>query len=240
MYTLAIFDMAGTTVNDRDEVYRVLREATEREGARYSDAQFQEWMGTEKKWAIRNLLEIGGVDMTGELVEKAWAWFRAELRRTYTAQPPVALDGVEQALSELRDQGIKVGLTTGFSREIADIILESMGWGEGINLDVSVTADQVGKGRPEPDMIHRVMELTGTTDPSEVISVGDTAADIRSAQAAGVTGVGVLTGHLTRDAFTELGADHILTSAAEITGVITGAIPAPVATSPASTNPGEN
>ena len=127
MIQLAVFDMAGTTVNDRDEVYRVLREATEREGARYSDAQFQEWMGTEKKWAIRNLLEIGGVDMTGELVEKAWAWFRAELRRTYTAQPPVALDGVEQALSELREQGIKVGLTTGFSREIADIILESMG-----------------------------------------------------------------------------------------------------------------
>ena len=231
MFTLAIFDMAGTTVNDRDEVYRVLREATEREGAHYSDAQFQEWMGTEKKWAIRNLLEIGGVDVTEDLVEQAWSWFRAELRRTYTAQPPVALDGVEQALAELRGQGIKVGLTTGFSREIADIILESMGWGEGINLDASVTADQVGRGRPEPDMIHRVMELTGVTSPSEVISVGDTAADIRSAQAAGVTSVGVLTGHLTPKAFTELGADHILTSAAEITGVILA---------PVSTTPGAN
>lgn len=231
MFTLAIFDMAGTTVNDRDEVYRVLREATEREGAHYSDAQFQEWMGTEKKWAIRNLLEIGGVDVTEDLVEQAWSWFRAELRRTYTAQPPVALDGVEQALAELRGQGIKVGLTTGFSREIADIILESMGWGEGINLDASVTADQVAQGRPEPDMIHRVMELTGVTSPSEVISVGDTAADIRSAQAAGVTSVGVLTGHLTPKAFTELGADHILSSAAEITGVILA---------PQSTTPGAN
>ncbi|WIM72088.1 hypothetical protein QP028_12090 [Corynebacterium suedekumii] len=70
MFTLAVFDMAGTTINDRDEVYRVLREATEREGARYSDDQFQEWMGTEKKWAIRNLLEIGGVEPGEELVEK--------------------------------------------------------------------------------------------------------------------------------------------------------------------------
>ncbi|HIW96037.1 MAG TPA: haloacid dehalogenase, partial [Candidatus Corynebacterium gallistercoris] len=64
MLKLVICDMAGTTINDRDEVYRVLREATERAGARYSDAQFQEYMGTEKRWAIIKLLEIGGVEST--------------------------------------------------------------------------------------------------------------------------------------------------------------------------------
>lgn len=220
MYTLAIFDMAGTTINDRDEVYRVLREATEREGATYSDAQFQEWMGTEKKWAIRNLLDIGGVNVTEELVEQAWTWFREELRRTYSEQPPVAIEGVEQALADLRARGIKVGLTTGFSREIADIILESMGWGVGVNLDASVTADQVGRGRPAPDMILRVMEMTGVEDTSQVISVGDTAADIRSAQAAGVTSVGVLTGHLSLAQFVELGAGQVLRSVADIADAV--------------------
>ncbi len=221
MYALAIFDMAGTTINDRDEVYRVLREASEREGADYTDAQFQEWMGTEKKWAIRNLLEIGGVTVTEELVEKAWEWFRAELRRTYTETPPVALDGVAQALADLRDGGVRVGLTTGFSREIADIILDSMGWGVGINLDASVSADQVEAGRPEPHMIRRVMEELGVEDASQVISVGDTAADVRSAQAAGVTSVGVLTGHLSRAEFGELGADHVLDSVADIATLVT-------------------
>ena len=220
MYTLAIFDMAGTTINDRDEVYRVLREATEREGATYSDAQFQEWMGTEKKWAIRNLLDIGGVNVTEELVEQAWTWFREELRRTYSEQPPVAIEGVEQALADLRARGIKVGLTTGFSREIAGIILESMGWGVGVNLDASVTADQVGRGRPAPDMILRVMEMTGVEDTSQVISVGDTAADIRSAQAAGVTSVGVLTGHLSLAQFVELGAGQVLRSVADIADAV--------------------
>ena len=52
MFKLAIFDMAGTTVNDRDEVYRVLREAPEMEGAKFSDEVFQQYMGTEKHWAI--------------------------------------------------------------------------------------------------------------------------------------------------------------------------------------------
>lgn len=220
MYALAVFDMAGTTINDRDEVYRVLREATEREGAHYTDAQFQEWMGTEKKWAIQNLLEIGGVNATEQLVEKAWKWFRMELRRTYSEQPPVAIEGVEQALADLRAQGVKVGLTTGFSREIADIILDSMGWGVGINLDASVTADQVAGGRPAPDMIFKVMELTGVEDKSQVISAGDTAADIRSARAAGVTSVGVLTGHVNPTQFRELGADYILGSVADIADAV--------------------
>lgn len=220
MYTLAIFDMAGTTINDRDEVYRVLREATEREGARYSDEQFQEWMGTEKKYAIRNLLEIGGVTATDELVEKAWAWFREELRRTYTENPPVALDGVPEGLAGLRSSGVKVALTTGFSREITDLILEAMGWGVGTNLDASVSADQVESGRPEPDMIIKVMADLGVSDKAQVISVGDTAADVRSAQRAGVTSVGVLSGHLTVEEFNELGADHVLDSVADIATLV--------------------
>ncbi|MDN5636172.1 MAG: HAD hydrolase-like protein, partial [Brevibacterium sp.] len=128
MIELAIFDMAGTTIDDRDEVYRVLREATEREGANYTDEVFQKWMGTEKKWAIENLLRLGGVEVDDELHEKTWEWFRQELRRTYTDNPPKPLPGIEEALATLREQGIKVALTTGFAREIADLIFSSMGW----------------------------------------------------------------------------------------------------------------
>ncbi|HZK32509.1 MAG TPA: HAD hydrolase-like protein, partial [Corynebacterium sp.] len=127
MISLAIFDMAHTTVNDRDEVYRVLRESTERQGAEYTEEQFRQWMGTEKKWAIRNLLEIGGLEVTDELVEETWDWFRAELRRTYTEQPPVALEGVEEAFAALREQNIRIALTTGFNRETVDLILDAMG-----------------------------------------------------------------------------------------------------------------
>lgn len=216
MIQLAVFDMAGTTVNDRDEVYRVLREATEREGATYSDETFQEWMGTEKKWAIENLLRIGGVEVTEELHEKVWEWFRQELHRTYTENPPKPLPGVEGALATLRSRGIKVALTTGFSREIADLILSAMGWEHGKTFDASSCGDEVPAGRPEPYMIQKVMEVLEVDDPDMVISAGDTAADVHSAQAAGVTSVGVLTGHLTREDFTGLGADLILDSAADL------------------------
>lgn len=216
MKSLAIFDMAHTTVDDRDEVYRVLRESTEMRGAVYTDEQFRRYMGTEKKWAIRNLLEIGGVEATEELVDSTWDWFRAELRRTYTEQPPVPLAGVEEMFRTLRERGIRIGLTTGFSREIVDLILESMGWNVGEAVDATAAGDEVEAGRPEPFLIRQVMADLGVTDPAEVISLGDTSADVESAQRAGVTSVGVLTGHLSRERFAELQADHVLGSAAEL------------------------
>lgn len=214
MIRLAIFDMAHTTVDDRDEVYRVLREATEREGASYSGDTFRRHMGTEKKWAISQLLAAGGIDATGERVEQAWQWFREELRRTYAEQPPQPLPGVTEALETLRGRGIAVALTTGFSREIADLILTGLGW----EIEFSATGDEVPAGRPEPHLIQQVMAQAGIEDPNEVISCGDTEADVISAQRAGVTSVGVLTGHLNRGDFVRLDADLILDSAADLPG----------------------
>lgn len=216
MKQLAIFDMAGTTINDRDEVYRVLREATEREGARYTDEQFQEMMGTEKKYAIRQLFQIGGVEASEERVEGAWEWFQEELRTTYAEHPPVALPGVEDTFAALHDKGIKVALTTGFSREITDTIVAGLGWVERSLVDATAAGDEVPAGRPEPYLIQLAMERTGIHTVDAVISTGDTQSDVISAQRAGVTSVGVLTGHMTRADFEKLGADIVLDSAAGI------------------------
>lgn len=227
---LVVFDMAGTTIDDRDEVYRVLREATERFGANYSDETFQSWMGTEKRYAITHLLEAGGVAATKDRVEEAWQWFRGELEQTYTEQPPTPLPGVPETLRVLRAHDIKVGLTTGFSREIVDLILRGMGWsvgtGAGTTVDATAAGDEVDDGRPAPDLIQRVAAQVGLHNElaeqthALVLSVGDTKADIASAQAAGVTSVGVTTGHVSEAEFARLGADAVLESAAELPGYL--------------------
>ncbi|WP_246822273.1 HAD hydrolase-like protein [Corynebacterium sp. HMSC074C05] len=149
----------------------------------------------------------------------AWELFRAELARTYKENPLTPLPGVEDMLKALHDKGIKVGLTTGFAREIVDIIVSAMGWDNGI-IDTVVAGDEVEHGRPEPDQILAVMEKLGVTDKSAVISSGDTEADVRSAQAAGITSVGVLTGHLTREQFEALDVDHILDSSANLLDIV--------------------
>lgn len=218
---LAVLDMAGTTVDDRNEVYRVLREAVEREGAVIDVPTFQQWMGTEKRSAIGHLLALGGVEADDALVDSAFAWFLAELRRTYTAQPPVPLPGIADALATLRTDGVKVALTTGFSRDITTLLLKGMGWTVGADptsstVDAVVCGDEVPEGRPAPFMIQRVMEQTGVTDPAQVISVGDTAVDVESARRAGVRAIGVLTGSLTRAEHEAAGADVVLEGAQEL------------------------
>lgn len=64
------------------------------------------------------------------------------------------------------------------------------------------------------------MEKLGITDKAAVISSGDTEANVRSAEATGVTIVGVLTGHLTRELFESLGADHVLDSSANLLDIV--------------------
>lgn len=220
---LVVLDMAGTTVDDRHEVYRVLRDAVEREGATIDDATFQQWMGTEKRAAIAHLLAVGGVQADDARVDAAFAWFLDSLARSYAAQPPTPLPGIEDMLATLRAAGIRTALTTGFSRGIAEMILEAMGWGVGEGpdaaVDALVCADEVDEGRPAPLMILEAMERTGVSAPSRVVSVGDTAVDVESARRAGVLAVGVLTGRLSREDLAAAGADSVLDSAAELTSL---------------------
>lgn len=221
MISLAALDMAGTTIDEGDAVYRVLREAAQREGAQFTDEQFQEWMGTEKRWAIRNLMQIGGVEVTDERVEAAFDWFLTTLHETYRATPPTALPGVEEAIRELRSRGIKVALTTGFATSITDAILAGMGWtvadgDPAATVDAAISADTVAAGRPAPDMIFRAMEVTSVHDVAEVAAAGDTAVDVRAARSAGALSIGVLSGHLTREDFARLPQDLVVGSVADL------------------------
>ncbi|MFE3503632.1 phosphonatase-like hydrolase [Kitasatospora sp. NPDC059160] len=219
MIELAALDMAGTTVNESGAVYRALRTAVERNGVAVADADLQTWMGTDKREAIAALVRIGGGTPTPELVEESYAAFAEFLREAYRANPPQAIEGVEEALAELRRRGIKVALTTGFSDDVAYPLLESLGWstGEGGNLDAVVTSDEVPRGRPAPHMIHRAMEKTGVIDTRRVLTAGDTVVDVEAGRNAGAgVVVGVLTGELTRADFDGHPHTHVLTSVTEI------------------------
>ncbi|WP_028267778.1 phosphonatase-like hydrolase [Arthrobacter sp. MA-N2] len=221
MITLAVFDIAGTTVDERDEVYRTLRAAVEREGATVSPAELQKWMGTEKRWAIRNLMQAGGLEPTDAVVDSAYAWFLDSLRDSYRTNPPQPLPGVPEAMAVLRARGIKVALTTGFSTEIAAPLLAGLGWtahdgDPSATLDAVVCADMVAAGRPAPHMIHRAMEATGIQDVAQVAAAGDTAADVLAARRAGVLSIGVLTGHMSREDFAPHPHDAIVDSVVDL------------------------
>ncbi|AHI03722.1 haloacid dehalogenase [Corynebacterium falsenii DSM 44353] len=204
--TLLVCDIAGTTINEDGIVYRQLRACVEEQGATVTADQVNEVKGTEKRNAIITLLSADGSTPSTETVDRAHAAFLEGLQREYAATPPRPIAGVEEVLQRFQQAGGKVALTTGFQRSIADIVLQAAGWGvrgsssaPGLIVDALVTSDTVPAGRPAPYLIHNAMQLTETDSVAHVISVGDTVADLRAAANAGVRGIGVLTGSVSRE-----------------------------------------
>nr|WP_258074153.1 HAD family hydrolase [Arthrobacter sp. Y81] len=199
----------------------------------------QAWMGADKVEAITALIEAGGGTASAKTVRNAFARFKKLLADSYAANPPKPLPGVEDAIRELQGRGVKVALTTGFSRDVAEPLLAGLGWTiahdggstgggsgttggapGGIVLDAVVCADDVAAGRPAPYMIHRAMEITGIQDVREVLAAGDTSNDLLAATRAGVTAVGVLTGKLDRTALQQHPHHHILDGVGDIPAVL--------------------
>ncbi|XVU26747.1 phosphonatase-like hydrolase [Actinoplanes sp. CA-054009] len=209
MIRLATLDIAGTTIQERGTVYRVLAEVVAEHGAPADDGQLRHWMGADKRAALAAL--TGDHDAVEELHDR----FVRRLNEAYTREVPSPVTGVPEALATLRAAGTKVVLTTGFDHTVTDPLLEVVGWRVGEHLDAVVCAADVAAGRPAPDMIRRAMALTGVDDPAEVLAAGDTALDVRAGRAAGAAlVVAVLSGAQTRDELAREQPTHILDSVA--------------------------
>ena len=107
------------------------------------------------------------------------------------AQP---LPGVIDTVQTLREMGIAIGSTTGYTEEMMDV-LAPLARDADYAPDSLVCPDAVGGvGRPYPYMLWRNLELLGTLSINQVLKVGDTAADIAEGKNAGVLSIGILTG----------------------------------------------
>ena len=102
------------------------------------------------------------------------------------------LPGTVQAVSQLRNElGCKIGMTTGFIRSMANVLLAEAKK-QGFEPDVNVTGDEVENGaRPKPFMVYRNLDLLDVPTIQSVVKVDDTVKGIGEAQNAGCWGVGV-------------------------------------------------
>ncbi|WP_394939526.1 phosphonatase-like hydrolase [Psychromicrobium sp. YIM B11713] len=228
-FCLAVFDMAGTTIDDHGLVYRALARCVEETGVPVSPENLQLWMGTDKVTAIDGLMRAAGIEPSGEQVQAAFSRFHQILAQSYRDQPPIPLPGVPETLQKLRTQGVKVALTTGFDDDVVSPLLESLNWsvGEGADhtVDAMVTTSEVPSGRPAPYMIHHAMEKLGVVDVRRVLSAGDTIVDVQAGLNAGTLTCAVLSGQLDAAAFRPYQPHHILNSVAEVPALLSNSSP---------------
>ena len=206
-YRLAVFDIAGTTVSDPGFVAQAFVGAMNAAGHPVEHEACRPLMGYPKPLAIARLL---GVQANDALVAAIHADFVQRMLVCYRDWPGIEpLAGAESVFALLRARGLKVALNTGFSRDIADAIVERLGWAD--RIDAVIASDEVPQGRPAPYMLRSLMQRFGIDDPAQVVKLGDTEVDIgegRNAQAGLV--VAITTGAFTRAELEAHAPDRII------------------------------
>lgn len=222
MIELAVFDIAGTTVYDGDAVNTSFRATLAKWEIEADPAAVNNVMGLPKPEAIRILLNAyghqRGMAPTPENIDAVHADFTARMRDYYANDPAVReIPGAAKAFADLRQAGIKVALTTGFFRPIAEVVLARLGWSTPTIIDAVLTSDEVPRGRPFPDMIQHLMARLGVSDASKVAKIGDTQADMEEGTNAGCRFViGVTTGAYSREQLRTYPHTHIVASVADV------------------------
>lgn len=197
---LIVFDMAGTTVRDDNEVLACFIDAAQKTGLVATQERVNALMGLPKKVVFETLWteQLGANHPdSGARVEASYDWFRQVLEHHYRTQPVEPTEGCLALFDWLRARGIAIALTTGFYREVTDIILGRLGWDAGLDshyvgtptstIQCSVTPSEIygNEGRPAPYMIQKAMYRLGVDDPKSVVVIGDTPSDLESGRHAG-------------------------------------------------------
>lgn len=215
---LVVFDIAGTLIEDHGEVVACFRSALAKGGIAVSEEELREWKGAAKREVIRHFVARELHEDDEGRIKKTYEDFRRRLENVYRERI-VPIAGVEETFAWLREHQIGMATTTGFYREVNDLILEKTGWRGWFR--ASISSSDVPQGRPAPFMIFRAMEAAGVAAGSEVINVGDTPLDLQAGTNAGVGGVvGVLTGLHTEERLRREAHTHIIPSVADLPALI--------------------
>lgn len=217
-FKLAVLDIAGTTVVDKDFVAISFVQAFIHFGVELSIEEINPLMGFKKTEAITATLREKNIEVTDEKVMLIHDYFVAEMIKFYSNSPEVeALPGVDDFFMFLKSKGIVVTLDSGFPKVIVDVILDRLQWLEKGFIDYYIASDEVEKGRPFPFMINELMRRSDITDIKSVIKIGDTMVDIQEGFMAGCGLVaGVTTGSYSRKELAIYNPHYIVDSLKEL------------------------
>ena len=199
-----IMDWAGTAIDFGcfAPLNAFLKVFSEEKGIDITYKQAREPMGLLKIDHIKAILTMPevaekfrvryGRDWNMDDVNEMYQSFEKHLfasLRDFTTPIP----GVIETMQQLREQGIKIGSTTGYTQAMMDVVRPEAA-AKGYVVDNLVTPNDVPAGRPAPYMIYKNMIDLAIPSVDYVVKVGDTIADIKEGVNAKVKSVGIILG----------------------------------------------
>ena len=246
---VVILDWAGTTVDFGSMApVAAFKKAFRAYGLSPDIQLIRSFMGMPKKDHVREMLK--DEDMTAAFIERYMeSPSEAAVDLIYEKFEPALFDvlsdhatplpGVPETVALLREKGILIGSTTGYTQAMMDVLCP-VSKELGYMPDCLICPDNVGgSGRPYPYMVWENLRQLGASDIREVVKIGDTEADILEGKNAGCLSVGVIFGSnmlglsekeyesasqsdrerlaiAARKSYAEAGADYIIDSFSDL------------------------
>lgn len=206
---LIVTDVGGTLFKTDDAIMTAVKRAAKELGIPdgYADPVYDVF-GTSIWEYVRAYLPEGHKDRTDECHERFWKLFPCEVLDRISP-----FDGVEGALRDLKDRGVRLAVLSGLRLESIESILSTLkfkGW-DAVRSSMMYKAEA---GNSRALGIVALMKEFGV-DPARTIYIGDTDHDVRQAKRASVVSAVVKTGgqavkHL--DKIQAENPDHLLDS----------------------------
>jgi len=215
-----IMDWAGTTVDyGCFAPVNAFIAAFEAFGIKTTVEETRIPMGLPKRKHIEKMLENMGRSYAQEDVDQIYASFEPALFEVL-AKHTDPLPGVIEAVARIREMGIVIGSTTGYTQAMMNVVVP-LAKEKGYAPDCVVCPDETGgMGRPYPYMLWRNLEKLGIESMHNALKIGDTEADMQEGKNAGCLCVGVLKGssmlalngdkETSRQKYIEAGADYVI------------------------------
>ena len=196
MYKAIIFDFDYTLGDSTEGIVACVNYAMEAMGLKtQEESRIRKTIGLTLKETYKALTG----DASDEAAENFRQLFVKKADEVMVAGT-VLYQGVKEILQELRDRGYKIGIvTTKYSYRIRDIFTKF----DALSLlDLIVGGDDVKVEKPSPEGLLYAIDRFGF-DKKEVLYVGDSIVDAKTAKNADVDFAAVLTGATTREEFAQ-------------------------------------
>jgi phosphonatase-like hydrolase len=218
---LACCGLIGTVVPDEGLIERCFAEAIATQGVVSGTSAFARRMAQvhqARGQAPGDVLRVLFPDNEARAQAAQLAFDRAlgDAIRRVVIQP---VPGAVQVLDQLRDGGCQVAVLTSLPRRVTDAIIDAAGLRQSI--DTSLSAQDVSRGFPAPDLVLTAVLQTGTEAVADVAVIHGTGAGVDSGRRSGANIVaGVLTGPHSAARLRASGATHILGSIADLPALL--------------------
>jgi len=185
--TGVIFDMDGVLINSADAHFRSWQVLAEQEGTSVHRDQFTATFGRRNADIVPLL--FGEVDppQLAALADRKETIYRDLMRD----KPPL-VRGAANLIAALDDAGVALAIGSSAPRANVDLVLSALGASHAITTIVS--AEDVTRGKPDPQVFALAAEALGLS-PEQCVVIEDAPVGVMAARKAGTKVVAVLSTH---------------------------------------------